>query len=649
MSNTASLERQDTKTSQRENFTVKGTEIQFSTETVTPDMARKFLAAANPSNLRQRDEKAVAVYAAAMRTGAWVMNGQPIIFDNEGYLIDGVQRLNASIEADLPFKTFVARNVRADTLHTIDQHRRRAYHGVLEARGIRNASSLVHVMGKLIRFENGILGVTGTQISWARYDRVLDANPELQEAMEISDAYNGNPIYAQPRAILTFMAMRAGHLTKWKHFLAELEDEGATVLNAATILSTQLQTYKDAGTADVDRMAAMTIMAFNDYINDTHRKAYAWDKGNADLTGKPSAKDLTVDMETGHAKVKRYPRARTDRYHDWNLNFPQMIGYPGVREGIMSGSTTSDDYVGKTVDELKELAARSNGKESATMMEITPDLAQIFLEEFNKENRNIQETHIQMIARDIKNEKWMVNAQPICFTADPFAPGAAYPEVRLLNGQHRLEACVRAGLPIEAPIAIGIDRRAFSTYDSHAKKNAVKSGSSGGDRRIMGGAALLQWRIDNELRFNDRARPSSSELIETIERHPGMADQISLARRLKDYGSAGVMTFFIYHLRQDAPHLADEFLEKLETGQDIERGSPLTEMRDRLMVLRPQALPETQDNKKAKKNEMAAAKAKTKNAPRKDVLRTLLDGWEAFKDFKAGSKKKASAQTEIDI
>lgn len=642
MTSTASLDRSQNIASQRDAFTVKSTDITFSTETVTPDMARRYLGSASPETLSQKDDKAVNIYAAAMRSEAWVMNGQPIIFDKDGHLIDGVQRLNAVLLTNTSFRTLVARNVRADTLHTIDQHRRRAYHGVLEARGIRNASALVHVMGKLIRYENGILGVAGTQISWARYDRVLDANPELTEAMEISDTYGGNPIFAQPRAILTFMAIRAGHLTKWKHFLAALEDEAATTINAATILSTQLQTYKDAGTGDVDRMAAMSIMAFNDYLNDTHRKAYAWDKGNADVTGTPKTKDLEVDMISGHPKLKRYPRARVERYHDWNLNFPQMIGYPGVREGEMIGGTKSDDYVGKTVEELKAMAARSDGGESTAMMEITPEMAQYFLDNFNKENRNIQKTHIQMIARDIKNEKWMVNAQPICFTADPFAPGATYPDVRLLNGQHRLEACVHADMPIEVPIAIGIDRRAFSTYDSHAKKSVIRNNAGSGDRRIIAGAALIQWRIDNDLRFNDRARPSATELLNTVDLHPGLADQISLARRMKDYGSAGVMTFFIYHVRHDAKHLAEEFLEKLESGQDIEKGSPITALRDKLMIMRPKLMNEA-DERKAK-----VAKVKVANAPRKEVLGTLLEGWEAFKDYKS-NKKKASAQTEINL
>ncbi len=81
------------------------------------------------------------------------MNGMPIIVDTDGRLIDGVQRLAAAVAANKSFRTFVASNVRADTLHTIDQYRRRAYHGTLEGRGIRNASAIVALMGRLIRME----------------------------------------------------------------------------------------------------------------------------------------------------------------------------------------------------------------------------------------------------------------------------------------------------------------------------------------------------------------------------------------------------------------------------------------------------------------------------------------------------------------
>ena len=160
-------------------------------EEITPELAAEYLKKAPNAH---EDKKAIATYAQAMRNGAWILNGQPIIFDQEGQLLDGVQRLNACIEAGVPFITMVARNVRADTLHTIDQHRRRSYQGVLESRGVRNPGKVVRTMSKLIRIENGSLGRETMPISWSRYDRVLDANPEIIEACDIAEKARGSKI-----------------------------------------------------------------------------------------------------------------------------------------------------------------------------------------------------------------------------------------------------------------------------------------------------------------------------------------------------------------------------------------------------------------------------------------------------------------------
>lgn len=170
-------------------------------EEITPEIAARMLETAfNPVE----DKKAIARYAEAMKNGAWILNGQPIIFDENGKLIDGVQRLHACIQADTPFSTMVARNVRADTLHTIDQHRRRSYQGVLESRGVRNPGKVVRTMSKLIRIENGSLGREVLPISWSRYDRVLDANPEIVEACEIgrAGARVPAPLHCAPGACL---------------------------------------------------------------------------------------------------------------------------------------------------------------------------------------------------------------------------------------------------------------------------------------------------------------------------------------------------------------------------------------------------------------------------------------------------------------
>lgn len=117
-------------------------QLTFAVESISPAEARTYLAAMVYP--RKPDARIVSTYAATMKAGAWVLNGQPIIFDGAGRLLDGLQRLSACVASGVPFTSLVARGVRLDTLHTIDQHRTRMYGTVLEARGIyRHPASLV--------------------------------------------------------------------------------------------------------------------------------------------------------------------------------------------------------------------------------------------------------------------------------------------------------------------------------------------------------------------------------------------------------------------------------------------------------------------------------------------------------------------------
>ena len=578
--------------------------LSYSVETITPAEARKYLASAEPT--RKPDERIVGAYAATMKAGAWVVNGQPIIFDTAGKLVDGLQRLSACVEANVPLKTLVARGVHADTLHTIDQHRARSYVAVLEARGTyQRPASLVRLMGKLIRIENGTLGVSVQPISWSRYDRVLDANPELVEAVAMADRYRGLKVHSQPVAVLAFMALRAGHQTAFRNFLVALDTEDDdTGFNGATNLLSTLEAMRAVGEVGVDQMIALGILAFNDWLEDVHRrKVYKW------VPDRRSANDVPDDLpllSTTRGRAKAAP----------NLGLPVMTGYPGLREGIIADPVHGDPVEARLVEELRETARQGADGVSVRMVEVTPEMARRWLREFNQGNRKVQPTQVSAIARDIKAGRWMVNAQPICFTSDPFAPSARRGATRLLNGQHRLHGVVEADTPIEVPVATGIAETAFATYDTHARRSVFSNGMPQADLRVIAGAARFQWRVNQGLRPNDRAIPSASELKETLENHPGLAEWFpeSRKRQVAEFGSSGVMTFLLYHLRQINRPLAEDYFRDLFTGENLTRDNPVLHLREKIRRVR---------NLEGEHR-----------GSRRDVLTMHLHAWEAYRQWR---------------
>jgi hypothetical protein len=144
----------------------------FSVTQVTPETAPSLLAMKRPGV--RRNQAAVAAYVQAMQSGEWVLNGMPLIVSRKGVLLDGVQRLHACIEATVPFVTVLAENVSDDTVHTIDQQRRRSFTGVLETRGIPHPAAVANLLAKLIRYEDGSLTRGTSTPPWSRMERVLD-------------------------------------------------------------------------------------------------------------------------------------------------------------------------------------------------------------------------------------------------------------------------------------------------------------------------------------------------------------------------------------------------------------------------------------------------------------------------------------------
>ncbi|WP_209021283.1 hypothetical protein [Paracoccus ravus] len=577
------------------------------------------------------DDYAVALYADAMANDAWLQNGQPIVFDPAGRLIDGVQRLHAVIRSGRAIETLVAHNIRSDTLHTIDQHRRRNYTGVLESRGVENAARVVRAMGRLIRIENGALGRDPLSISWSRYDRVLESNPDIVEAVRISESFPRNELHSTPRAILTCQAIKAGRETELRDFISALRvDRPVTGFDAAAQAKMLLAGWNNdpAINIDVDKILGNAILYFNAFLNDEilpigevwnpdrgrlrelggkwnpadtvirHDKAEGFRQG--DLALLLSDAEISAEQLRGIARKLPDPaigdtdavqlrsllqhearRQLVEQAAPANLGLPLVEGYPGLREGRINPRQRVEES--GMVSELRNPGECSGV--TARVVLITPDLARKWLSEgINRGNRKIQLNHVKAIARDISNERWMMNAQPIVFTGDPFSASA--PDLRLLNGQHRLRAVIEADIPVEAPIALNVPERAFATFDVHPKRSLrFLERSAVIDDRVLAAAARLQWREDNGIDLMVKhSSPTAGEIMETIERHPGMGEFFARSRRkgIANMGSAGIMTYFMYRLSRESPALAENFLNDLEYGEALTRENPVRDLRDEL-------------------------------------------------------------------
>jgi hypothetical protein len=588
-------------TSQAGTTGAQSTKIQYSAETITPDRAKALLAHAVN---KDKDEKAIHKYAEAMKKGVWIENFQTIAISQDGKLLNGVQRLYACIEADTPFYTWVARNVREDTLHTIDQHRQRNFQGVLESRGVNFANTVLHTATRAIRLSNGVMGMDKSPISWGRYDNVINLNPEIQEAAIISHQQRSCPIRSTARPLLIAMALKAGHRAEILDFLREVSPDrykDAQGTPAATYAMQVAIAKENKTNYSVEKTLALAILAFNDHLKkEGFVSHYSWepDYGDAKLkkNGEPVSFTTLKDLAPP------------------NLGMPEMIGFKGFDGAVYDIRAVVDNIDNGTDEEL--LAAQKENIEEKTIQEITvtPQMARELLR-YNTGNRHVQDNHVNMLARDIKNGNWMQNAQPICFTSNPFAKGAEQP--RLLNGQHRLMAIIKAKTPIDVPLAWGAPEAAFATFDGSSKRKAVLNGSDRADSRVTAASAKMLWKELNGFPLTGSGNtPSVTEIQKTIAEHPKLSEGYSRARSIgmRKLASAGVLTYAIYRIKREQPEWGEDFLNGLETGAGLEKGSIILDLRDDL-----------RDNKAS--------------YSRQETIDKILDKWEEYKQQREAQAK----------
>jgi len=97
--------------------------------TVTPQMAREFLD--NHKNYRSLTMKRVQMYSEAMQEGRWSI-AQPLIFSDEGTLIDGQNRLEAVIRCGIPQRFTVLTGIPQSSTSAIDGGQPRTGNQVLK-------------------------------------------------------------------------------------------------------------------------------------------------------------------------------------------------------------------------------------------------------------------------------------------------------------------------------------------------------------------------------------------------------------------------------------------------------------------------------------------------------------------------------------
>lgn len=146
---------------------------------------------------------------------------------------------------------------------------------------------------------------------------------------------------------------------------------------------------------------------------------------------------------------------------------------------------------------------------TAEFINVTPEIAQEWLENYNKHNRRLRLRLVDKYARDMSNGKWILTSDTISFDWDGI----------LLDGQNRLSAIVKSGLTLSFLVVRGLDPRSRMVIDI------------GAPRRPVDILTLLGWKTNGSLvaivrsvMNGHNSRASIPEIVDAYETHHESAE-----------------------------------------------------------------------------------------------------------------------------
>lgn len=223
---------------------------------------------------------------------------------------------------------------------------------------------------------------------------------------------------------------------------------------------------------------------------------------------------------------------------------------------------------------------RSGAAVHIALVKIDPETAKKMIAYVPHWQRDIQPTTTKRIARDLSAGDFQFNGDTIVITSDQ----------EVSNGQHRLHACVASGVSFETLIVEGVAREAFPTYDGTPPRQLSVVLEMQGEQYCGMLAATLR-RLAHYLREGifGVATITNPEGLDLLSENPGLRRSCAVAATAKDYRFKAALAFlhFVISTRNDSHSRrvkADDFVEKIATGANLEPGHPVLALRSRMFA-----------------------------------------------------------------
>lgn len=203
---------------------------------------------------------------------------------------------------------------------------------------------------------------------------------------------------------------------------------------------------------------------------------------------------------------------------------------------------------------------------------MTPQIAEEWLKA-NTRNRPVKEAHVRHLAREMAAGRWKENGESIKRN------GTA-----LLDGQHRLLACVKCGKPFRTLVVEGLPSDVFDTIDQCVPRSGSDTLAVMGEKntkRLSAALGLLDKYITG--RMAGSVKYSNADIEELLLRHPGIRSSTERSDLKTRLLPPALASFLHYIFSQKDPALADQFMDQVLRGKGLSEGQPVYLLRERLV------------------------------------------------------------------
>lgn len=210
---------------------------------------------------------------------------------------------------------------------------------------------------------------------------------------------------------------------------------------------------------------------------------------------------------------------------------------------------------------------------------ISPEMAKRLLTGM-RGNRSLSRATVLRYASDMKGGRWRLNGEPLILDRDS----------KLLDGQHRLHACIEANVSFETLVVRGVEAATFDTLDNGLRRTLGHVLGIRGEKDPGALSSALRIVREVETGWSDAHRDTTTELEECLSRHAKIRESVEFINGLKaelNYLMPLTVPTAMHYLgtKSQGRSLADSFWMSVATGENLTQFHPALLLRKRMLAL----------------------------------------------------------------